>query len=271
MSDSKSKADSTSTARSKPEIQRYSVAKGKYSSQLQTDRPSSTASNSHERNSKNGTARSNPKNTRYPNDGYGNGNYSSYYPEANADEDEYYYNYQPRPPRKNPRTKPTVEPAKANKAASTVKDSVPSEGEPVRTHCPSQDLDKRIESMTFENQTLSESKPSDAHAGLIFLPTKESHAETNDTESSQRQFYNQTRAKQQTRKPSVPSQPRPITQSSRGLTNVTRTLYDPNAPPPKTPPMPTVQTISTPKILPSPQPTPPLANSQAQIQEFHQQ
>ena len=136
----------------------------------------------------------------------------------------------------------------------------------------SQDLDKRIESMTFENQALSEQKPSESRAaGLIFLHNKESQQDTDEIDCSQRQFYNQTRKKQQQNKKSVStSQPQSVTQSLRGLTNVTRTLYDPNAPAPKTPPVSVIQPITTVKVIPNP-PPPPLMNNQQQMQEFYQQ
>jgi len=41
MSELNIKTDLNSNKKTKPEIQRYSVAKGKYSSQLNSDRPSS--------------------------------------------------------------------------------------------------------------------------------------------------------------------------------------------------------------------------------------
>jgi hypothetical protein len=138
----------------------------------------------------------------------------------------------------------------------------------------SQDLDKRIESMTFENQALSEQKPSQSGAaGLIFLNTKETRQDTDDIDCSTRQFYNQTRKKQQNKSSMPSNQPQPITQSLRGLTNVRRTLYDPNAPAPKTPPVSVIQPITTVKVTPNPPPPPPLlpTNNQQQMQEFYQQ
>jgi hypothetical protein len=47
MSELNIKTDSNSNKKTKPEIQRYSVAKGKYSSQLNSDRPSSGISIQH--------------------------------------------------------------------------------------------------------------------------------------------------------------------------------------------------------------------------------
>lgn len=131
--------------------------------------------------------------------------------------------------------------------------------------------------MTFENQKLSEQKSSttETRAGLIYLNNKESQQNSNDTNSSPRQYYNQTRKKPQNKKD---IQPQPITQSLRGLTNVTRTLYDPNAPTPKTPPIsviqPTIPTVKpSPNPLPPPPPPPPPSsvNTQQQMQEFYQQ
>lgn len=131
--------------------------------------------------------------------------------------------------------------------------------------------------MTFENKKLSEQKStSETHPGLIYLNNKESTQDSNETDTSSRQFYNQTRKKQ----PNKPrNQPQSITQSSRGLTNVTRTLYDPNAPTPKTPttisltqPSTTVKITSNPCPPPTPTPAPPLStNTQQHMQEFYQQ
>ena len=137
--------------------------------------------------------------------------------------------------------------------------------------------------MTFENKNLTETKPSETRAGLIYLQKKE----TNETPvATPRQFPNQSRKRSSAKKnsssppPSTPNQPQPITQSLRGLTNVTRTLYDPNAPTPKTPPITVIQpqtsakTTSTPPAAPlSPVPQTNV-NPQvmsAQLQEFHQQ
>jgi hypothetical protein len=129
--------------------------------------------------------------------------------------------------------------------------------------------------MTFENKTISEVKPSDTRAGLIYLQKKESIDDNNDTSSSSRQFYNQTRKKATTTKSLSPKQPQPITQTLRGLTNVTRTLYDPNAPTPKTPPMSVIQPITVVKIVPTishqPSSVNTTSNNPAQIQEFQQQ
>ncbi|CAF4443768.1 unnamed protein product, partial [Adineta steineri] len=70
------------------------------------------------------------------------------------------------------------------------------------------------------------------------------------------------------------NQPRSVTQSLRGLTTVTRTLYDPNAPTPKTPPAAHIQPITTIKVAPNPSPPPPPpslpTNTQQQMQEFYQ-
>ncbi len=135
--------------------------------------------------------------------------------------------------------------------------------------------------MTFENQKLSEQKPAtETRAGLIYLNNNNNNKEdSNDTDSSPRQFYNQTRKKQPNKKDIPANRPQSITQSSRGLTNVTRTLYDPNAPTPKTPPISLIQPTTTVKIasnpLPSPllpsTPPPPPINTQQQMQEFYQQ
>ena len=142
--------------------------------------------------------------------------------------------------------------------------------------------------MTFENQTLSKAKapePPATRGGLIFLNNtnnnKDTHQETSDTESLPRQYYNQTRKSQaNNKKPTLSNQPQSITQSSRGLTNVTRTLYDPNAPPPKTPPISLIQPTTTVKTIPNP--SPPQAaltqiqssisspNIHAPVQEFYQ-
>ena len=144
-----------------------------------------------------------------------------------------------------------------------------------------QDLEKRIETMTFENQTLSEAKPAGTRGGLIFLQKKEDaevEADHLEADSSPREFYNQTRKKPSARKPSQPHQTQPITQSLRGLNNVTRTLYDPNAPAPKTPPVAVIQPTSTVKLAAA-LPPPSLSsaapvvspNSPVQMPEFHQQ
>ncbi|CAF2533787.1 unnamed protein product [Rotaria sp. Silwood2] len=238
----------------KPEIQRYSVAKGKYSSRLNNDRPLSG-------NSKNFNNYYNSnKNQDYYND-------SSYY-----DND-----YRQKPQRKPPKKQPIEPEVKINEASSNTKDANDSNNSETES-----DLDKRIESMTFENQKLTKQKSSETHAGLIFLNNKESHDDTNEIDSSPRQFYNQTRKKPQqqqqqnnnNKKQTLSNQPQSITQSSRGLTNVTRTLYDPNAPTPKTPP---TQQLTTVKVPPNPPPQqqppapPPLStNTQQQMQEFYQ-
>ena len=140
-----------------------------------------------------------------------------------------------------------------------------------------QDLEKRIETMTFENQTLAESKPSETRGGLLFLQKQEA-ADHPEAEDSPREFYNQTRKKPPMKKSPLPSRPQPITQSLRGLNNVTRTLYDPNAPAPKTPPVAVIQPINTVKVaLVPPSPAPCSAasamspNSPVQMPEFHQQ
>lgn len=141
-------------------------------------------------------------------------------------------------------------------------------------------MEQGIGSLTFENRQLTEQKSdSGTRAGLIYLNPKESQQNSNDTDSSPRQFYNQTRKKQPVKKDSPANQPQSITQSSRGLTNVTRTLYDPNAAAttPKPPPIvSTIQPTTTVKIIsnsassPQPQSPAPLMNPQ-QMQEFHQQ
>lgn len=143
-----------------------------------------------------------------------------------------------------------------------------------------QDLEKRIETMTFENQTLSEAKPAGTtRGGLIFLQKKEdAEVDHPEADSSPREFYNQTRKQPSARKPSQPHRAQPITQSLRGLNNVTRTLYDPNAPAPKTPPVAVIQPTSTVKLaaaLPPPSllsaATTASPNSSVQMPEFHQQ
>lgn len=138
--------------------------------------------------------------------------------------------------------------------------------------------------MTFENQKLPEQKStiSETRPGIIYLNNnnnKDSNQDSNDTDSSPRQFYNQTRKKQVNKKDMPANQPQSITQSSRGLTNVKRTLYDPNAPTPKTPPISLIQPITTVKITSNPLPSqllpstppPPPSNTQQQMQEFYQQ
>ena len=80
------------------------------------------------------------------------------------------------------------------------------------------------------------------------------------------------------KKPVPASQPQSVTQSLRGLTNVKRTLYDPNAPAPKTPPVINIQPITTVRVAQNPtllqqpqqQPSPSSTNTQ-QMQEFYQQ
>ena len=129
--------------------------------------------------------------------------------------------------------------------------------------------------MTFENKTLSEQK-SETRGGLIYLNNKESQQDSNEIDSSSpRQFYNQTRKTPQNNKSNSSNQPQSVTQSSRGLTNVKRTLYDPNAPTPKTPPISQIQPITTVKIASNLPPPPPPSllstNTQPQMQEFHQQ
>ncbi|CAF0836627.1 unnamed protein product [Rotaria sordida] len=249
MSATNNKTDSNTNKNNnrsnKPEIQRYSVAKGKYSSKLNNDRPTSG-------NSK---------------------NFNSYY-NNNNNNNQYYYNepsyydndYQQKPQRKPPKKKPIEPEVKIDGASSNIKDATSSSETET-------DLDKRIESMTFENQKLTEQKTSETRAGLIFLNNKESQDDTNEIDSSPRQFYNQTRKQQQNKKPIRSNQPQSITQSLRGLTNVTRTLYDPNAPTPKTPPIQQLTTVKVPPNPPSqpPLPPPPLSTStQQQMQEFYQ-
>ena len=128
--------------------------------------------------------------------------------------------------------------------------------------------------MTFENQTLSEQKSAETRAGLIILNSKKSHQDADDIDSSPREFYNQTRKKQQNKNIIHSSQPQSVTQSLRGLTNVTRTLYDPNAPTLKPLPVSNTQPITTIKVASNPPPTPSSAsistNTQQQMQEFYQ-
>ena len=146
--------------------------------------------------------------------------------------------------------------------------------------------------MTFENKKVTESKSStETHAGLIYLNNNNNNNNNNstassskespsDNHSSPRQYHNQTRKKSSQQKKEIPSnQPQSITQSSRGLTNVTRTLYDPNAPASKIQsvsviqPIPTTPTVklvtNSTQFTPSPPPLMP-TNTQQQIQEFHQ-
>ncbi|CAF3881571.1 unnamed protein product [Adineta steineri] len=255
MSESTNKTDlnlnKNNNRMNKPEIQRYSVAKGKYSSRLNTDRPTSsnTTKNSN-------TQYNNNKNQYYRND-------SSYY-----DNDQ--YDYRPKSQRKTPKPKVIEPEVKINEASSNIKEPSDSEIE--------SELDKRVQSMTFENQTLSEPKSSSSETtrsgGLIFLNNKESHEDTHESDSSPKQFFNQTRRNQSNKKPMLSNQPRSVTQSLRGLTNVTRTLYDPNAPTPKTPPAAHIQPITTIKVAPNPSPPPPPpslpTNTQQQMQEFYQ-
>lgn len=108
MSESNSKTDLNSNKNysraAKPEIQRYSVAKGKYSSRLNSDRPSSG-------NSKN-------SNHHYQNN-------STYY-------DNDYYNYQQqRSQRKNPKPKPIENEVKKPEILANIKDASNSETESV--------------------------------------------------------------------------------------------------------------------------------------------
>lgn len=134
--------------------------------------------------------------------------------------------------------------------------------------------------MTFENKKITESKPSETRAGLIHLQKKE----TNESSTSNsRQVSFSSRKNQSTKKnassptPTTPNQPQPITQSLRGLTNVTRTLYDPNAPTPKTPPLTVIQPQTSVKVVSTP--SAPAASSSSpvpqttsvQLQEFDQQ
>lgn len=144
--------------------------------------------------------------------------------------------------------------------------------------------------MTFENRKLTEQKPvseTRTGGGLIHLNQnqKESNSNSNEIDSSTRQFYNQTRKKQTNKRDLPANQPQSITQSSRGLTNVTRTLYDPNAATtPKHPPVSVIQPttttttvkaisnpVSSPPVPPPPTSAPtPLMNTPP-MQEFHQQ
>jgi hypothetical protein len=125
--------------------------------------------------------------------------------------------------------------------------------------------------MTFENQARVDTKPSETRGGLIFLQKKDTsiddHIETN---TSPRDNPNVNRKKGSTKKPTIHNQPQSVTQSSRGLTNVTRTLYDPNAPTPKTPPIAVVQPITTVKSVPIAT-VPPMQTNTAPVQEFYQQ
>jgi hypothetical protein len=140
--------------------------------------------------------------------------------------------------------------------------------------------------MTFENKKISEQKStSETRGGLIYLnnnnntTTKESNQDSNNNDTSPRQYYNQTRKKPTNKREIPANRPQSITQSSRGLTNVTRTLYDPNAPTPKTPPISVIQPTTTAaiKLAPNPQPLspppPPIPSNtqQQQMQEFYQQ
>ncbi|CAF0975725.1 unnamed protein product [Adineta ricciae] len=261
MSDVNSKTDlntdKNNNRSNKPEIQRYSVSKGKYSSRLNPDRPTSG-------NSKTSNTHQN-KNQYYRYD-------SNYY------DDNQYYN-QSRPRRRNPKAKVAESEVKSNETPPPRKEESNSDIE--------SDVEKGIKSMTFENQTLSKPKspePPATRGGLIFLNNtnnnKDTHQETPETESLPRQYYNQTRKSQANKKPTLSNQPQSITQSSRGLTNVTRTLYDPNAPTPKTPPVSLIQPTTTVKTIPNPSPpqAPPTQiqssisspNIHAPVQEFYQ-
>ena len=134
--------------------------------------------------------------------------------------------------------------------------------------------------MTFENRKFSKATSNETRAGLIFLQKKESNQDNYEPDSSPRQFHNQSRKKTTTKSSTPTNQPQPINQSLRGLTNVTRTLYDPNAPAAKTPPVTVIQPTTNVKVTNSPGPTTnstssPLMSSPignvAQIQEFQQQ
>ena len=97
MSEANKQTEFNGHSKAKPEIQRYSVAKGKYSSRLnKTDRPTSTAATSE--NNRTDNTRYQNKNQYYRHDSSRNGKYSSYYYE-----DDYNDEYQePETYKKNP-------------------------------------------------------------------------------------------------------------------------------------------------------------------------
>ena len=133
MSESTKNAEPTSSAaKAKPEIQRYSVSKGKYSARLhKNERP---ATNSAQGNVKTSHQRYQNNNQYYHYDSYDNGNYASYY-----DDQEYYYDYQQQYPSRSQRKPQTStnqtkksDPSTAKKAAPPVKETNDEEGETVR-------------------------------------------------------------------------------------------------------------------------------------------
>lgn len=127
MSDSNSKSDgntnkSANNRTNKPEIQRYSVSKGKYSSRLNAERPSSgTKTKDFNSMTLVFQGNSNQKKQQY----YQNDSSYYYY-------DDGYYNYQQRPQRKQQKTKPVENQSRKNEASADVKDESTSETELVR-------------------------------------------------------------------------------------------------------------------------------------------
>ena len=127
MSDSNRRTDPNVPGKNKPEIQRYSVARGKYSSRLnQNERPSSSSTQG---SSKSVNPRHQQNNQYYRQDPYANGNYSSYY----EDEEYYYGQYPSRPARKNPPKKEVKSkeiPAKIKEPSGSEPESVTTKNQP---------------------------------------------------------------------------------------------------------------------------------------------
>lgn len=113
MSESNRKSDLNGPSKNKPEIQRYSVAKGKYSSRLQqNERPSSGSTQG---NAKSVNPRHQQNQQYYRQDSYGHGNY--------YDEEEYYYEQYPsRPQPKTPSAKPVSKEVKPKETPAKIKE-----------------------------------------------------------------------------------------------------------------------------------------------------
>jgi hypothetical protein len=107
MSESTNKADGNFTSKNKPEIQLYSVSKGKYSSRL--NKSECSPSELTQGNSRTSNSRQQNKNANYNQASYDTGNYSSYY-----DDESYYESYPTRRQRKNPAVKSSVQSGKMN-------------------------------------------------------------------------------------------------------------------------------------------------------------
>ena len=126
MSEATKNAEPTnSAAKAKPEIQRYSVSKGKYSARLhKNDRP---PANSAQGNVKTSNQRYQNNNQYYQYDSYDNGHYSSYY-----DDQDYYYDYHQQYPSRS-QQKPQNSANQTKKVAPPVKETNDDESEMVRS------------------------------------------------------------------------------------------------------------------------------------------